>query len=80
MDYLIARLKEASTYAGIAVVAEALGQAFQEFAYVGHGIAVVCGAFAFFLKEGSFPPAQRGPTDDVANSLNKKEADLNEGR
>ena len=58
MDALIARFTEASTYSGLGAIAVAVGQGFPQIAHWANGAAVVFGAFAMFIREGSqSPPA-----------------------
>ena len=51
MDWIVARLKEASTWAGFGVVLGSVAAAFPSSAYYAAGAAAICGTIAGVLKE-----------------------------
>lgn len=51
MNWILARLLEAATWAGFGVIALAIGTAFPSIAYYADGAAAIFGAIAGVLKE-----------------------------
>jgi hypothetical protein len=53
MGAVIARLTEPSTYAGLAGIAVAIGQGLPQYSTICHTIAIIAGAVAAGLPEGT---------------------------
>lgn len=51
MDWILARLREPSTYAGLSVLAGVIGVSQDQWTAIGAVIAAIAGALAVFLPE-----------------------------